>query len=282
MTTSSHIIQFLESRDKTSTRLAMARSETDDNPSQSDIENDTYTKGKFSFHGLPVAIENPKGTTRSGIDPSGESWSVVMQNDYGEILRSESADGDPVDVFIGDQLESKVVYVIDQFIDGEFDEHKVMLGFTHVGEAKESYLINYEDGWEGLKWITPASLPDLKDWLNNGDTKKPFHDWSMNISESTMKSAKDILTICESLSPVEEKFEIPESADTESMTSSQRNAYVFGYQLGTKGDLITPTMAAGYNPNAEFAERGNRDGLEYSRSDKTNEVNESDKGSTTE
>ncbi|AUR83166.1 inorganic pyrophosphatase [Vibrio phage 1.031.O._10N.261.46.F8] len=279
MITSNNLLNLVrsisEGRDETSTRLAMARSATDTNPSEKEIEDDSYDKGKLSFHGLPIAIENPKGSTRSGTDPSGTKWSVIMQHDYGEILRSDGADGDPVDVFIGDQVESKVVYVVDQFMDGEFDEHKVMLGFTHVGEAKDGYLINYADDWEGLKWITPASLPDLKDWLNNGDTKKPFHDWSMNISESTMRSAHNILSICESLGPITERFELPDSVDTKDMTSGQRKAYVFGYQVGTQGRNLTKTMADAYGPNAALAEEGNRAGLMYHRSDKSNEMNES-------
>ena len=33
---------------------------------------------------------------------------------------------------------------------GKFDEHKVLLGFNSVDEAKKGYLANYEKGWKGL------------------------------------------------------------------------------------------------------------------------------------
>ncbi len=33
---------------------------------------------------------------------------------------------------------------------GDFDEHKVLLGFNSLEEAKQGYLSNYESGWKGM------------------------------------------------------------------------------------------------------------------------------------
>lgn len=59
----------------------------------------------------------------------------------------------------------------------EFDEHKVMLGFNSEQEAREAYLSNYEEGWQGLGNITEVSRQDFKTWLKDGTrTKEPFAD----------------------------------------------------------------------------------------------------------
>lgn len=157
-------------------KIEIAAEETDTAPSDAQIEAENYKKGKFNLHGLTIAIENPKGSTRSGTDPDGNKWSVTMKSHYGDIKRTKGADGDSVDVFIGDKPKSKMVYVIDQ-IDpktGKFDEHKVMLGFTTIKSARNAYKENYSKDWRGLGTLTPVKVDAFKDWLQNGDLTKPF------------------------------------------------------------------------------------------------------------
>jgi len=145
-------------------------------------ENPADTKKAFAnFQDLPVAIENPAGSQRSGKDESGKPWAIQMQDHYGEIKTGEGADGDAVDVFIPTGLsraqidESDRAYVIDQVNPktGKFDEHKVVLGVRSEAGAREVYLRNYEKGWKGLGAITEMPMPTFKQWVKSEDKTKP-------------------------------------------------------------------------------------------------------------
>ncbi len=163
-------------RHQKDSKAEKAAQETDTNPTDAQKDAGNYKKGTFSLHGLNVAIENPKGSERSGVNKEGKPWSVKMQNHYGYIKRTEGADGDAVDVFIGPNENSKMVYIIDQ-VDpetGQFDEHKVMLGFTRKDSARKAYMDNYEKGWSGLGEFSVVKIDDFKKWLKEGDLTKPY------------------------------------------------------------------------------------------------------------
>ncbi|HHY0551928.1 TPA: hypothetical protein ACVU5P_004247 [Vibrio parahaemolyticus] len=136
-----------------------------------------YKKGHMTIHGLDISIENPIGSYRTGTAPDGSEWATKMKHHYGDIKRTHGADGDPVDVFLGPEAhDADVVYIVDQ-VDPEtkeFDEHKVMIGFPSLKEAKRAYLSNYDRGWKGLKHIHAIPMDDFKEWLKNGNTKVPF------------------------------------------------------------------------------------------------------------
>ncbi|MBK5942696.1 LPD23 domain-containing protein [Halorhodospira halophila] len=158
-------------------RIDQAAAETDTDPTEAQAEAGNYRKGRLSLHGLDISIENPRGSTRSGTAPDGTSWETTMADHYGYIRRSEGADGDHVDVFLGEQAHDPdlPVFVVDQ-VDpesGAFDEHKVMLGYPDEQAARDGYLANYEDGWQGLGGIRELSLDDFKAWLESGDTTTP-------------------------------------------------------------------------------------------------------------
>lgn len=155
--------------------IEAARSEVAPEPTEAQKEAGNYKKGHLKLQGLDIALENPKGSTRSGIDPDGKEWQSTMAHDYGYIKRTLGADGDHVDVFIGDKPESETVYVVDQ-VDpktGKFDEHKVMMGFSDEQAAREGYLGNYEAGWKGLGAIKAMPVESFKRWVKEGDTTKP-------------------------------------------------------------------------------------------------------------
>jgi hypothetical protein len=69
--------------------IERAATETDTNPSPEQKESGKYAKGKFQIRNLTVAIENPKGSTRSGVDKFGNPWSIQMQSHYGYIIKVE-------------------------------------------------------------------------------------------------------------------------------------------------------------------------------------------------
>ena len=155
-------------RESLEAELARARKETDDNPTDAQKEAGNYKKGHVNILGFNISIENPKGTYRSGKDRSGKEWRTLMHNDYGYFTRTLGKDGDAVDVFIGPNLNSSKIYPIDQYVDGKFDETKVMLGFDTPEEAKKAYLSNYEKDWKGFKYITEIGIDEFKEWLYNG------------------------------------------------------------------------------------------------------------------
>lgn len=126
----------------------------------------------IDWKGLKLGIENPKGSTRSGMDRDGKRWSVKLQHDYGFIdIPRRTRDGEELDFFMGPNPQSELVFVIDQ-VDPRsdcFDEHKIVLGAVSLDEAEDVYLSNYEDGWDGLGAITPMSMPEFQHWLRTGE-----------------------------------------------------------------------------------------------------------------
>jgi hypothetical protein len=153
--------------------IVKARQETNKSPTKSQIDAGNYKKGKISWKGMVIKIETPKGSIRSGEDESGHKWAIKMKHDYGYIGGGKSkADGDAIDIFMGEHPESNIVYIIDQ-IDkkGNFDEHKCVLGARSEEEAKDIYLANYENGWKCGK-INSMTVGQFKDWVENGNTAK--------------------------------------------------------------------------------------------------------------
>ncbi|WP_254203218.1 LPD38 domain-containing protein [Aeromonas sp. FDAARGOS 1418] len=156
-------------------QIEAARAEIAPEPTEAQKEAGNYKKGHIKLQGLDIALENPKGSTRSGTAQDGKAWQSTMTHDYGYIKRTLGADGDHVDVFIGDKPDSETVYVVDQ-VDpktGKFDEHKVMMGFADEQAARAGYLGNYEEGWQGLGAIKAMPVEDFKRWVKEGDTTKP-------------------------------------------------------------------------------------------------------------
>ncbi|MDA0697646.1 MAG: hypothetical protein O2793_14710 [Proteobacteria bacterium] len=152
-----------------------------DFPSNEQKQSGEYTKGLFSIGDLKIAIENPAGSTRSGIDANGQEWSSTLQHHYGYIENTLGADGDEIDVFIKNHLDHtpKYAYVINQLnLDGTFDEHKVVIGAETEEEAKVIYLSNYSEGWQGFGSISKISMKDLNTKIQH--TWSEFDSWAMD------------------------------------------------------------------------------------------------------
>lgn len=169
---------------KFSLRLKSAIEETETNPSDAQKESGNYKKGHIKFGGYDYTIENPKGSTRSGKDADGKEWKVTMHDTYGYIRGKFGKDGDHLDMFINDKADldnwNGDVFVVDQVNpDGSFDEHKVMYGYNSMDDAKNAYLANYSDGWQGLGNITGVSKDEFDKWLDTSNRKlKPFADYA--------------------------------------------------------------------------------------------------------
>lgn len=160
-------------------RLHDEELKVDTTPSEAQKEAGNYKKGHIKINGFDVTIEQPAGSVRSGKDASGKEWSQVMNNTYGYIRGTKGVDGDHIDVFLGPDMNSDMVYVVDQVnTDGSFDEHKVMMGFSSLEDARSAYLSNYEEGWQGLGNITGVALDEFKKWIDSSIRKtKPFSEY---------------------------------------------------------------------------------------------------------
>lgn len=123
--------------------------------------------GRVEFHGLPISLEHNKGGVREGVDGDGRRWRTKMLFPYGYIKGTRGADGDAVDCFLGDDRDSEAVFIVHTYRPGtvEYDEDKVMLGFTSAVEARrwlEAHYDRYvvqsveETDVEGLKGLLEA------------------------------------------------------------------------------------------------------------------------------
>lgn len=122
-------------------------------------------QGHTSVQGIPIAIENRKGSVRKGTDPDGTPWRTVYKIPYGYIQGTEGKDGEEIDAYVGPHKDAPEVYVIHQHkLDGTgYDEDKVMFGFLSEEEARKAYLAHYNK--VGPKLLGPIStirLDDLK------------------------------------------------------------------------------------------------------------------------
>ncbi len=147
-------------------------------PTDAQKEAGNYRKGHVNIQGLDVTIETPRGGERSGISPEGVPWSVTMPAHYGYVKRSEAADGEQLDVYVGQTPNATDVYVVDQIdpATGNFDEHKAILGASSEEEAVAIYDAAFSDasGPQRRGAVTSMSVPSFRQWLKKGDTKKPI------------------------------------------------------------------------------------------------------------
>lgn len=171
------------------------RKVVDTEPTEAQKEAGNYRMGHVRIDGLDITIENPRGSIRKGTDADGHEWQTEMHNDYGYIRGTKAVDDDHIDVFLSDNPTRGKVYVIDQ-VDpktGEFDESKVMYGFDSEQDAREAYLSNYEDGWQGLGKITEVSKEEFKKWIDSSTRKtKPFSEYaSVKAAEAKKENTTD-------------------------------------------------------------------------------------------
>ena len=174
-------------RNSLQSSIEAAEAETDTNPTDGQKEAGNYKKGHVKVAGFNISIEQPRGSVRSGTDTNGKKWSVTMNNTYGYMTDNVGVDGDHLDVFLSNDIDSwdqQNVYVVDQYnLDGTFDEHKVMLGFNDRDEATDAYFSNYDSSWRTSKRkIITSTVPmDIfKKWIESSNRKtKPIAEYSL-------------------------------------------------------------------------------------------------------
>lgn len=168
MTAESDSRNYPQGQEDFDAELARARSQTEPKPTREEIDSGNYPKGGMDFAGMPVKIESPQGSVRSGTSETGQKWSRAMGRDYGYIDGTRSKDGEGVDVFLAGRPDTGHVYVINQKNpDGSFDETKSVLGAMSKEEAKAIYMSHYPKDWKGFGSIVDMPTQEFRKWANS-------------------------------------------------------------------------------------------------------------------
>jgi hypothetical protein len=143
--------------------LKIAQKETSV-PTEAQIESGTYKKGRIKIHGYEGVIETPKGKERIK--------GIKVKHPVGYIRGVEGADGDQLDVIFGPEGETTPIFVVDQYIDGKFDEHKVMMGFRNEAQAKTAHKTTYGKTATAGR-VVQMTPREFKAWTKKQDLGRP-------------------------------------------------------------------------------------------------------------
>ena len=119
--------------------VSAPQQEIDQAAAQSKLEPepaDSMRSPPVKINGLDIVIEAKPGDMRG---PN------KIKNPYGEIEGTLGRDGDPVDVFLGDDAESDKVFVanIPRHDGPGFEQHKVLMNFPDIETATKAFKSNY-------------------------------------------------------------------------------------------------------------------------------------------
>jgi len=121
---------------------------------------------RYQFAGLPIAVENARGSTRHWTDAEGnETGATHMLHDYGFIEGVMGSDGEEVDCYIGPTEDAPDVHVVHQLRAPDFkvhDEDKTMIGFPDAASAKEAHLAHRNDGDRSFGGMSTIPLDRFK------------------------------------------------------------------------------------------------------------------------
>ncbi len=165
-------------------------------------------QGKRVWNDINISIENKKGSTRSGVDPDGKPWSIKMKYDYGRIPRTEGTDGDQIDVYVGPDKKSDLVFIVHQQDPWKkkYDEDKVFVGFGTVEQVKKAFLSQYDKpGFLGP--IDTVSVEVFKDMIKD-KSRKGKSIGSTKITDSITNLALGILIESEHTENINEAAKI--------------------------------------------------------------------------
>lgn len=189
----------LESKARRRVREVAERKAVRVEPTEAQKEAGNYQKKHIRTAGMDIAIENEKGSTRSGKDANGKEWSVKMPTDYGYIKGTKGVDGDHVDVYLGPDYENSryklrgEVYVVNQQnLDGTFDEHKVLYGFRNYDDAVKTYKAGFSDGKGGkrIQSVARFTQEEFKRWVD-GTIRGPAKDSSMRFEDNVRRMDRE-------------------------------------------------------------------------------------------
>lgn len=198
-------------------------------------------QGQTSVQGIPIAIENRKGSVRKGTDPDGTPWRTVYKIPYGYIKNTEGNDGEEIDAYVGPHKDAPEVYVIHQHkIDGKgYDEDKVMFGFLSEEEARKAYLAHYNK--VGPKLLGPISTIKLEDLKKRLEQKRKHTKLAYITGGSGSGSTGNRMALLD----MDEKPERTKPGDVPSMDGTNPGtAGIVRREAGPEMATVLPTNGA--------------------------------------
>lgn len=115
------------------------------------------TLEKIEWNGVVLCIEYPKGSIRF----ANTDHARVLTASYGHFYATTSQDGEELDCYIGNNLDSPNIFRISQIKeDGSFDEFKFIIGCYTITEAQDLYLANMPSSFYG--GIQTSSIDEIK------------------------------------------------------------------------------------------------------------------------
>jgi hypothetical protein len=208
-----------------------------------------YELGHTRVGAIPVSVENPHGSTRSGTDANGKPWSQVMNGHYGYVKGSLAADKDAKgkpqksDINVSEGTPEDYtgsVFVVDQVKeDGSFDEHKAYtgVGIDSVDAARAAYRSNYAKGWDRDGAITEMSQADYLAMVRDTQRSKLPVDGRIPLSSAPTNPLAEAPATA-SVSTPEKPQDV--AADQQDVTSVSVLNDVLRAEAGARGAEPTP------------------------------------------
>ena len=222
--------------------IEQALTDVNTNPTEGQKKAGNYKKGHIKVQGMDISIENPVGSLRKGVDEDGKAWEHTMKSHYGYFKGTEGKDKDHIDTFVGNNPESKKVFVIDQVNPktGAFDESKVMIGYESADQARVAYLENYDKDWKGLSAITEVNVDDFKKWLYDGlRQNKPFSEYRDTPEPEKELTPEERKAMHNSLIDLVEKYNKTPKNHTNKRTPMQLRILQTAMRLGKEYNVET-------------------------------------------
>lgn len=131
------------------------------------------------FQGIPISVENRKGSIRRGVSKEWGPWKVKMGAPYGYVkgTRHLGMDKAELDVFIGPNKFAKNAFIFMIKKAPNFsrnDEEKVLLGYDSLDQAREAIQQHFDD----VRFIGKArtmTMQDFRKWVTQKPSKIAAH-----------------------------------------------------------------------------------------------------------
>jgi GNAT superfamily N-acetyltransferase len=145
--------------------------EMEGNFSAKRADDDTPIKRTIFWKGFEIGLQyQPFDLRHEKLLPCG----------YGEIVGTNGQDGMALDCYVGSALESDRVFVVDQLRaeTGEFDEHKLFIGFSDDAPAIKDLFVSLmgQERFGGIRETVPAKVWDLHEDSEHFDQAQPQVD----------------------------------------------------------------------------------------------------------
>lgn len=133
--------------------------------------------GHAKWNGLDLSIETKAGGVRKGFDKqTGKTWETTMGAAYGYIRGTSGADNMHVDAYVGTDVNSGRVFIIDEVDNktGKFRQHKTFIGFPDEASAVAAYTGTSSKTPDMIGAVTEMSADEFRDWVLDGKKTKPL------------------------------------------------------------------------------------------------------------